>query len=211
MLDFLSICVTTEHWVEFLVLFFSYFVSNLNWLLYFNWRVITIQHCDCFCCPLTLVSHRYTCVQHIFNHTPHPSPSYSSGFFQINSFGCSAACICTPEGWLSCMKLYLSMYHIWKYGCRVFYMKYEICISYFTFVNLLLYFWSWYMVYKMLHIRISVHTSSTWVWNCLYLTYNIEKAMASHPSIFFFFSFSFFFLSFIFFFNLLEANYFTIL
>ena len=78
--------------------FLSYFVSNLNLFLYFNWKMITIQHCDGFCCTSTLVSHRYTCVQHILQSSPHPSPPYSSGFFQVTNFGCPASCICTPEG-----------------------------------------------------------------------------------------------------------------
>ena len=138
--------------------FLSYFVSNLNWFLYFNWRMITLQHCDGFCHTSSLVSHRYTCVQHILKPTPHTSPPYSSGFFQITGFGCSASCICTREGWFSCMKyvlLYVSHMKIWVQSFLC-----EIRNLHFTFENLAVYFWSWYMAYGMLHIWMSVHTFS---------------------------------------------------
>ena len=138
--------------------FLSYFVSNLNWFLYFNWRMITIQHCDAFCHTSTLVSHRYTCVQHILKPTPNPSLPYSSGFLQITGFGCSASCIRTREGWFSCMKyalLYVSHMKIWVQS-----FVHEIQNLHFTFENLVVYFWSWYMACGMLHIWTSVHTFS---------------------------------------------------
>ena len=38
-----------------------------NWLLYFNWRLITLHYCGCFCHTSTWISHGCTCV-------PHPEP-----------------------------------------------------------------------------------------------------------------------------------------
>ena len=35
--------------------------------IYFNWRLITLQFCSCFCYTLTWISHGCTCV-------PHPEP-----------------------------------------------------------------------------------------------------------------------------------------
>ena len=39
----------------------------LNELIYFNWRLITLQYCSGFCHSLTWISHGFTCV-------PHPEP-----------------------------------------------------------------------------------------------------------------------------------------
>ena len=50
----------------FLCFFFSqtfYFIL----IIYFNWRLITLQYCSGFCQTLTWISHRPTCV-------PHPEP-----------------------------------------------------------------------------------------------------------------------------------------
>ena len=38
-----------------------------NSLIYFNWRLMTLQYCSSFCHTLTWISHGYTCV-------PHPDP-----------------------------------------------------------------------------------------------------------------------------------------
>ena len=38
-----------------------------NSLIYFNWRLITLQYCISFCHTLTWISHGFTCV-------PHPEP-----------------------------------------------------------------------------------------------------------------------------------------
>ena len=119
---------------------------------------MTLKHCDGFCHTSTLVSHRYTCVQHILKPTPHPSPPYSSGFFRITGFGCPASCICTPEGWFSCKKyslFYVSHMKIWVQS-----FVHEIQNLHFTFENLVVCFWSWYMAYGMSHIWMSVHTFS---------------------------------------------------
>ena len=42
----------------------------LNFLICFNWRVITLQYCGRFCHTFTWISHEFTCVPH-----PHP-PSH---------------------------------------------------------------------------------------------------------------------------------------
>ena len=43
----------------FIYLLFIYF--------FISWRLITLQHCSCFCHTLTRISHGYTCI-------PHPDP-----------------------------------------------------------------------------------------------------------------------------------------
>ena len=54
-----------------------FFFKNL-----FNWRIITLQYCDGFCCKLAWIGHRYTCVlPHPECPLPPPSPPYPSGLF----------------------------------------------------------------------------------------------------------------------------------
>ena len=53
----------------------------LKKLIYFNWRLITLQCCGGFCHTLTWISHRCTCV-------PHPS-----GLSQCTGFECPVSCI----------------------------------------------------------------------------------------------------------------------
>ena len=51
-------------------------VLNLHFkkkIIYFNWRVITLQYCDGLCCTLTLISHRHTCDPSLLNSPPPPS------------------------------------------------------------------------------------------------------------------------------------------
>ena len=50
------------------ILFFKVFLFLLfKKIIYFNWRLITLQYCGGFCHTFTRVSHRCTCV-------PHPEP-----------------------------------------------------------------------------------------------------------------------------------------
>ena len=47
------------------------------WIIYFNWRQITLQYCSGFCHTLTCISHGYTCVPHPeprSHFPPHPIP-----------------------------------------------------------------------------------------------------------------------------------------
>ena len=46
-------------------------------LIYFNWRIITLQYCDGFCHISTRISHRYTCVSSILNPSPTSLPTKS--------------------------------------------------------------------------------------------------------------------------------------
>ena len=51
-------------------------VLNLHFkkkIIYFNWRIITLQYCDGLCCTLTLISHRHTCDPSLLNSPPPPS------------------------------------------------------------------------------------------------------------------------------------------
>ena len=49
------------------------FINFFGKLIYFNWRLITLQYCSGFCHTLTWISHGCTCVPHpeLF---PHPIP-----------------------------------------------------------------------------------------------------------------------------------------
>ena len=54
--------------------FFNLFFCKL---IYFNWRLITLQHCSGFCHTFTWISHGCTCVPHPeppSNLSPHPIP-----------------------------------------------------------------------------------------------------------------------------------------
>ena len=42
-------------------------------ILYYNWRIITLQYCDGFCHALTWIGHRYTCVPLSWTCLPPPS------------------------------------------------------------------------------------------------------------------------------------------
>ena len=50
-------------------------IFNIFRLIYFNWRIITLQYCGGFCHTLTWISHRYTCVPNLETPSqllPHP-------------------------------------------------------------------------------------------------------------------------------------------
>ena len=62
-------------------------------IIYFNWRLITLQYCSGFCHTLTWINHGCTCVPHPepSSHFP-PSPSHPSGLSQCTSFECLVSC-----------------------------------------------------------------------------------------------------------------------
>ena len=63
--------------------------SYFKKIIYFNWRLITLQYYGGFCHTSTWISHGCTCV-------PHPEPpsaSYPSGLSQFISFKCPVSCI----------------------------------------------------------------------------------------------------------------------
>ena len=62
-------------------------------LIYFNWRLITLQYCSSFFHTLTWVSHGCTCVPHPELPLLPPSPSHPSGLSQCTSFECPVSCI----------------------------------------------------------------------------------------------------------------------
>ena len=47
---------------------FFFLILFLNYCIYFNWKLITLQYCSGFCHTLTWISHGCTCV-------PHPEPA----------------------------------------------------------------------------------------------------------------------------------------
>ena len=69
--------ITTELWWE------KYFYYKK--LIYFNWRVITLQCCG-FCHTLKWISHGCTCVPPMLNPTPTPSPPHPSELSQSTVF-----------------------------------------------------------------------------------------------------------------------------
>ena len=77
-------------------------------LIYFNWRVITPQHCDGLCHTSIWISHRHTRVPSLLNPPPTslPTPSWASGCHKALVFG--FVWHTTPTGYLL---------HIWQYIC----------------------------------------------------------------------------------------------
>ena len=60
---------------------------------YFNWRLITLKYCGCFCHTLTWISHGCTCVPESQSPLPPPSLSYPSGLSQCTGSECPVSCI----------------------------------------------------------------------------------------------------------------------
>ena len=60
---------------------------HLKNIIYFNWRIITLQHCDGLCYTLTLIVHRHTCDPSLLNSPPPPSLPHPSRFSQSTCFG----------------------------------------------------------------------------------------------------------------------------
>ena len=54
-------------------LLFELFPQFLYFLLFFNWRIITLQYCDAFCHTSPWTSHRYTYIPFLLNPIPLPS------------------------------------------------------------------------------------------------------------------------------------------
>ena len=65
---------------------------NSFFLIYFNWRPITLQYCG-FWHTLRWISHGCTCVPHPESPAHLPSPSHPSGSFQCTSPGHPVSCI----------------------------------------------------------------------------------------------------------------------
>ena len=91
--------------------FFFFFVLNLYLFIYFNWRLITLQYCGCFCHTSTLISIRYTYVPSFLNHPtppppPPPSRSYSSRLSQSFGFLCHTS----NSHWLSILHMVMCMF-----------------------------------------------------------------------------------------------------
>ena len=63
--------------ILFSFLSFYFFFAFLKKVIYFNWRLITLQYCSRFCHTLTWISHAYTWVPHPDTPSlppPHPLP-----------------------------------------------------------------------------------------------------------------------------------------
>ena len=62
-------------------------------LIYFKWRLITLQYCGGFCHTSTWISHGCTCIPPSWTPLPLPSPPHPSGLSQSTSFECPDSCI----------------------------------------------------------------------------------------------------------------------
>ena len=69
------------------------YISFYFKLIYFNWRIITLQYFDDFCHASAWISYSYTCVPSILSPILSPSPSYPSRLSQNTGFGCLASYI----------------------------------------------------------------------------------------------------------------------
>ena len=72
---------------------FTYWFFLFLKLISFNWRIMTLQHCGCFCHTSTSISHRDMCPPHPKPSLSPPSQPYPSGLSQSTGFGCPASCI----------------------------------------------------------------------------------------------------------------------
>ena len=68
-------------------------MCSLKKIIYFNWRLITLQYCGGFCHTLTWINHGCTRVLRSWTLLPPPSPSHPSGWSQCTSFECPVSCI----------------------------------------------------------------------------------------------------------------------
>ena len=62
-------------------------------LIYFIWRLITLQYCGGLCHTLTRISHRCTCIPPSWTPSPLLSTPHPSGVSWNTSFECLASCI----------------------------------------------------------------------------------------------------------------------
>jgi len=88
-------------WIHLVYLWLLPSLTSFFKIIYFNWRLITLQYCSGFCHTLTWISNGCTCVHHpeppshLPPHPiPPPSPSHPSGSSQCTS----------PEHPVSCTK-----------------------------------------------------------------------------------------------------------
>ena len=69
-------------------LFLSWYLFLVNYFIYFNWRLITLQYCSGFCHTLTWIIHGCTCVPHPeppFHLPPHPTPQGSPSALALSA------------------------------------------------------------------------------------------------------------------------------
>ena len=107
----------THRWVfwghsSFLLLYISSDISNVLFLkkkmIYFKWRIITLQYCNGLCHISTWIGHRHTCDSSIWTSLLPHSPPHLSRLSQSTGFG-------LPESYI---KLPLALY--FTYGMYMF-------------------------------------------------------------------------------------------
>ena len=87
----------TEKWIKTK----PFFSLTLNNFIYFNWRIITLQHCDSFCRTSAWISHSHAYVPSLLNSLPPPTPPHPWSAVQlVNRLQIPAAvtsvmCYCT--------------------------------------------------------------------------------------------------------------------
>ena len=70
-----------------------FYLFPLFLIIYFNWRIITLQYCSVFCYTSTWINHGYTCVPASWTPLPPPSSSHLSGSCQCTSPKHPVSCI----------------------------------------------------------------------------------------------------------------------
>ena len=85
--EHLSSSLSTDDKIPARMCYFLFF------LIYFSWRLITLQYCSGFCHTLMSISPGCTCVPHPEPPLPPPSPSHPSGSSQCTSPEHSVSCI----------------------------------------------------------------------------------------------------------------------
>ena len=107
MSEVLSASFSLPFLLSFVFSFFSPFLFFFLKFIYFNWRIITLQHCDDFCHTSVWIGHRYACAPLSWTPShcsPHPTPP---GCHRAAALG---ALLHAPNlQWLSILILYVSI------------------------------------------------------------------------------------------------------
>ena len=82
-------------------------------IIYFNWRLITLQYCGGFCHKLTWISHGCTCVPLSRTPLPPPSPSDPSGLLIV-------VLICNSLMFWSWISFLVSICHLYIFFRKMF-------------------------------------------------------------------------------------------
>ena len=67
-------CIKLNKLVNWIFSIYNFSFKNGTLLIFknFNWRIIALQCCICFCCTITWISHKYTHVHSLLSLPPFP-------------------------------------------------------------------------------------------------------------------------------------------